>query len=183
MPDLKVSAMTEKVVPELDDLIYLVGDPSGSPASRKAVLGNLLALEFGQVYTTGGSGTQSPGASYVLCTQIDSNGLSSSGITPDQANNKITIANTGIYLVALQISFVGNNNATTKARIYWNGVAQTHLTLQRTMGAAAAVGSASVVGVVDVTSGATDLDVRIQTTAGVFDVNELQLLVTRIAGT
>ena len=183
MADSKVSALAAITAAAITDELLIVDDPGGTPVSKRIDVGDLLSLEFGQVYTTGGAGTQSPGAAYALCTQIASDGLSSAGVTPDAANNKITITNTGHYLVAFQISFVGANSATCNARIYWNGAAQTHITLERTMGAAAAVGSGSAIGIVDVSTGATDIDLRIQTTSGVFDIKELQLIVVRVGNT
>ena len=43
MPDLKVTALTEDTSPSTDDVIYVVNDPAGVPASRKATLANVFA--------------------------------------------------------------------------------------------------------------------------------------------
>jgi len=40
MADEKLTALTEETTPTSDDLIYLVDDPDGSPASRKTTLGS-----------------------------------------------------------------------------------------------------------------------------------------------
>lgn len=40
--DSKVTALSEDTTPTSDDLLYMVNDPSGTPASRKATVGNLL---------------------------------------------------------------------------------------------------------------------------------------------
>lgn len=44
MADQKLTQLTEDTSPTLDDLIYLVTDPAGTPASRKSTLANLLKV-------------------------------------------------------------------------------------------------------------------------------------------
>ncbi len=39
---MRISQYTEDITPTLDDLIYLVGDPNGTPVSRRTTLGNLI---------------------------------------------------------------------------------------------------------------------------------------------
>ena len=58
MADTKLTALTELVSPALADLMYIVDDPSGSPVGKKISLDNLISLQFGEIYTTGGSGSQ-----------------------------------------------------------------------------------------------------------------------------
>src|SRR5688572_3860023 len=43
MADAKVSALTEDATPTVDDLVYTVHDPGGTPASRKATIANVLS--------------------------------------------------------------------------------------------------------------------------------------------
>jgi len=185
MANTKVSALAAATSAAFTDELLIIADPGGSPASKRIDVSALLqtGFEFGQVYTSDGSGTQSPGASYVLCTQVASDGLSSAGVTPAAASNKITVANAGIYLVAFSLSYVGTNSAETRAAIFWDGNEQAQISIERTMGAAAAVGVAATMGFVDVTTGATDIDIRIKTSSGVFAVHELQLVVVRVGNT
>lgn len=41
MPNLKISELTADATPTADDLVATVNDPAGTPASRKATVGNL----------------------------------------------------------------------------------------------------------------------------------------------
>jgi hypothetical protein len=41
--DSKVTALTEDTAPTNDDLLYIVDDPSGTPASKKATINNVLS--------------------------------------------------------------------------------------------------------------------------------------------
>lgn len=47
MADSKLSALTEVSVPELEDLLYMVEDPAGTPTSRKASGSRILGLITG----------------------------------------------------------------------------------------------------------------------------------------
>lgn len=143
------------------------------------------SMDHGTIYTTGGSGTQNPGTSYAKLTQFDSNGLSSSGVTPDAANDKITVAQPGIYAVLFQVSFSGAVSEPVMMRVYWNNVGQEQCTFRRVLGAGGDTGSASIIGLVDVTAGGTDFDIRAKTdvTAKAVAVKEAQFAVFKIAGT
>ena len=44
MADTKLSAITENVSPALEDLIYTVDDPSGTPVEKRVTLANLFSL-------------------------------------------------------------------------------------------------------------------------------------------
>lgn len=185
MADAKVSALGAITAALGTDEIYIVDDAVGTPVSKKITVGDLLSMNFGMIYSTGGSGTQTPGTSYVKLTQFDSDGLSSASITPDAASHKITVANDGIYFVMFQVSFEGSNSEPVMMRVYWNSVAQTHMTFRRVLGAGGDCGSASIMGVIDATSGATDFEVYVKTDAGskTVDVKEAQLTVFRVANT
>ncbi|KPJ89943.1 MAG: hypothetical protein AMJ53_15245 [Gammaproteobacteria bacterium SG8_11] len=47
MADTKASGLTENTAPAAEDLIYTIDDPSGTPASRKTTLANLLKFYSG----------------------------------------------------------------------------------------------------------------------------------------
>lgn len=42
--DKKLTELTEEASPVIDDLLYMVDDPDGTPLSRKVEIGNVLAL-------------------------------------------------------------------------------------------------------------------------------------------
>lgn len=46
MADTKVSALTADTSPTVDDLLYIVDDPGGTPASRKVTVANLFSAPF-----------------------------------------------------------------------------------------------------------------------------------------
>lgn len=184
MADTKLTALAELTTPADGDLLYIVDDPAGTPVSKKIQLANVLSLQFGQVYTTGGSGTQTPGTSYAKLTQFDSNGLSNGPITPDATNNKITVNQTGIYYISFNVSFSGSTNSTVFFRTYWNGVAQPQGTLERKL-SNADVGAAAMSCLVDVTTASTDIEIYVKTdgASDVVDVKEAQLIIFRVAAT
>jgi hypothetical protein len=45
MANTKISALTENASPALEDLLVTIDDPTGTPASRKTAISDLLALE------------------------------------------------------------------------------------------------------------------------------------------
>ena len=185
MANTKVSALGAITVAAITDEMLIVDDATTTPVSKKITVGDLLSMNFGMLYTTGGSGTQTPGVSYVKMTQFDSDGLSSAGITPAAASNKITVTNDGIYFVMFQVSFEGANSEPVMMRVYWNSVAQTHMTMRRVLGAGGDCGSASILGVVDATSGATDFEIYVKTdnATKTVDIKEAQFTVFRVANT
>ena len=142
-------------------------------------------LPFGQLYTSGGSGTQTPGTSFALMNQWVSDGLSSAGVTPVAASDKITITETGIYWVLFGLSFAGTSGSVVDARLYLDGVQQPQVSFRRKLGVSGDVGVAPGDGFIDVTAGGVDIDVRVQCdgVADVFDLKEGSLSVIRIANT
>lgn len=51
MADSKLTALTEETAPAGDDLVYMVVDPGGTAADRKATVNNLLRYE--ETFTDG----------------------------------------------------------------------------------------------------------------------------------
>ena len=179
----KITDYTENSLPLAADMFVMVDDPAGTALTQKVSLLNLLQVEFGSISVAGGSASQSPGAAYALCTQFTADGLSSAGMTPAHGSNKITVTSTGIYLVGYSLSYIGANSATSGAAIFWNGVEQSQIAHQRTMGAAASIGVAMQFGFVDVSTGATDIDLRIKTSSGIFNIKESSLIAIRVGST
>lgn len=73
-------------------------------------------------------------------------------MTPDVANNRIEIDQDGIYEVNSQISFSGTGGTTFDFFIYVNA-APSNYAFQRKLGTGGDVGSASVVGILDLSDG------------------------------
>lgn len=182
MTDTKTRLLGQNTSPLLTDLIHMVDDPAGTPVDEHILLAHLLQLPCAQIYTSAGSGSQTPGTGYTKLTQWDSNGYSFN-LTADAANNKITIpsAYTGLYIVFASISFGVGATSSFDAffRVYWNSVAQAQCTAR----VADTVGHATLAGLVNVTTASTDLEIYLRTSAASkdVDVQEAQFLAARIA--
>ena len=163
MADTRTTGLDPNTAPLMTDLLMMIDDPGGSAANQKITFANAKAHEFGQIYAHDGSDTQNPGVAYALITQWLSDGLSSAGVTPDQANNKISIAATalGIYRVTLNLSYSGTGSSDWVCAVFWDGTECDQVEFQRKLGTGGDVGSGGAIGFVDVTS-AGDFDVRVR---------------------
>jgi len=152
----------------------------------------LMSLHHGSIYIDTGVTTQTtnatPGTYDVMTgwnTAQGADGISSSGVTPAKASNKITIVETGIYSVEFLCSFSGTGNSTFELQGYLGGVAQAQLQVQRKLGTGGDVGSAGFSGTIDVTSGSTDIDIRVASdgVSDSFTPVQANLKVTRVFST
>lgn len=117
---------------------------------------------YGEIHLHDGSTPQSidNGTTYIKLTGFGDNGLSNS-CSPDYTNNKITLLETGVYLVTCSINgSSGTALATFKFAVFLDGVEQDQVHSHRKYTTAGDIGSASLVGTIDVTSANLDLDVR-----------------------
>lgn len=102
------------------------------------------------------------GASYVKITAFTNNGPGANA-TPDQANDKITLTETGHYRVEGSISFTSDtNNVEFEGGIFLNGVEQTNVHFARKVGTGADVGNAGFTGIIDVSTAPWDIDFRVK---------------------
>jgi len=78
---------------------------------------------FGEIYVAGGASAQTVAkTTWTKLTPFATNGEYSSGITVDQANDKITIATNGVYRLNAQLSFISSDDAlTNQFAIYRDG--------------------------------------------------------------
>ncbi len=117
---------------------------------------------YAEIHVHDASAAQSipTGTTYTKLTSFADNGFSSN-CTPDATNNKITFTKTGIYKVSCSMNF----SSGTANTVFWiapflNGVEQDHIHIKRKISASGDVGSATMVGIIDVTSTSIDLDIR-----------------------
>ena len=76
-------------------------------------------VEHGHMWVSTGTATQSLSTSWVKPTGIfTDNGLSSTNVTPDYTNDRITVSLPGTYLVVFQTSLVGAAGYTVKGAVY-----------------------------------------------------------------
>jgi len=186
--DAKITALTELTDVVDADMLAIVDDVAGTPITKKVSRANLIGefFEFGQIYTDAGSGSQTlSSGSYATLSQFDSNGPSSSLVTPDAANNKITVTGTGFYYVTFSLSFSGTGSTTWEGHVFWNGTEEANIAFKRRVGSGGDIGVIAAAGIIDVTTGSTDFDVRVQPDGASKDivVEEAQLCVFRIAAT
>lgn len=188
MADAKITELTELTTADAGDLLAIVDDPSGTPVTKKITRSNLLGtlIEYGQIYTDAGAGSQTlSNGSFTLLNQFDSNGQSSSEVTPDASNNKITVTNTGIYFVSFSLSFSGTGSVEWEGHVYWNNTVIPQCAFKRKLGTSGDIGTVATQGIVDVTVGSTDFDVRVEPDGASKDiaVAKASLNIFRIAST
>lgn len=126
------------------------------------------AFAYGEIWVEGGGVAQTipTGAGYTKVTMFTDDGYSLN-CTNDVANDKITITETGIYLVHGAFSFSsGTANVNVIGAAFLNGVEQSHVHFQRKIGTANDVGAAGMVGLIDVTTVPWDLDLRLRHDSG-----------------
>lgn len=167
MADTKITDLNALVAAVAGDLLAIVDDPAGAPETKKITLSNLFGsmLEYGTVYVDEGVTAQTGiGTSIVLLENFATNGPSSGSVTPDFANNKITLTNAGDYLVLGVLSFSGTNNAEFHFHAYLDAVKQPQIGTRRKIGAGGDIGSASMAGIVSVTAG-QEVTVRVNASA------------------
>jgi len=117
---------------------------------------------YAEIWLADGSTDQAiaTGASYVKLTHFTDNGASSN-CTAAAASDKITITKAGLYLVSGSCSFSCDTNLVSfRIAAFLDGTEQDHIHFIRKMGAGGDIGSASMTGIIDVTSVPLDLDMR-----------------------
>jgi hypothetical protein len=182
MADTKITALTKLTSAASTDILPIVDDPGGTPVTKKITVSNLLNLEYGGLYVTGGAGTQALAATtWTKVTQFAADGASSGGVTPAHATDTITVADAGVYHVSFQCSYTGTTLAVYDIAVYWDGVQQDQVHIQRKIGTGTDVGSAGTAGHVNVASGSTDFELWVYAN-GIADFNlvEGQLVVTKV---
>jgi len=125
-------------------------------------------VEYGMIYNNStGTAQVALSTSWAKVTgSFQGNGVSSSNIVPDYANDKITINKVGTYFVGIQASFSGGANAVIEGSIYLGGLRQESIRFRRKLSAIGDVGSASALGIISVTGTAVDVEFYARTDLG-----------------
>jgi len=190
MADQKITDLTALATPDPADVLAIVDDPAGAPATKKitadALIYGLAAL--GEVYTNGGVGSQTLTLqnTWYQITQIDSDCACAVNTTPDAANNKIQVDVTGLYTVSWQISFSGTGGRTFEVQPRLDAAQLANATAARKLGVGGDVGSCGAIGTFDAAAVTADVTLWVRCTshAGAdFDVQELQLRIAKVAST
>lgn len=178
-----------------DGLIFTVENPrdgmnyKGTFAQFKGAI--ISAKAYGLLYTEDGD-TSSPEASQTstgtmaLLTTWRANGASS-GTSVDHTADKIVVDNGGVYQIELAVSFSGDANSTYECEIYHDNVSAsptptaTGFKLVRKLGVGGDVGSASLIGLVEMDAGDGVMIYMRSTDGGTeFLTHNAQLMVTQI---
>jgi hypothetical protein len=178
------NAQRDAIGTPADGLLLYTTDEESLEVSDQTDWLRVGPADYGNIYVSGGAGSQTitTGGTYEKVTQFATNG-ESRNMTNDQANDMITIDNVGTYLVSINMSFTGSNNATVDIRAHWNSVAQDQIHFQRKIGTGTDVGSGSAVGLLDVTTAGQDLEVfwTSDSNGDALGVAECSLTVTRLS--
>jgi hypothetical protein len=134
-------------------------------ADTLTVPGRVLGAHYGCLFHTSGAGTtQTVGSTYQRVSNYTAC-ATTTGLTYDTTAGTFTINKAGVYDVFFQHSFVGDNSEQYEVALHTNGVEYGQVEFIRTMGSAAAIGSASAAGLFSAASN-TVIDVRCKNAAG-----------------
>jgi hypothetical protein len=119
-------------------------------------LRDLMATALSGFATIGVANGATPqgslGNTGIKLTAFDTNGQSRD-MTPDQANDQITVGYDGLYLALFSVSFTGSTNTTYQFEFGVNGVAASGGCAERKIGTNNDIGSASAQTVLSLSSG------------------------------
>ena len=148
MADTKGTALTELTTVAVDDLLYIIDDPGGTPISKKATVDNvyLASQAYGNILVTGGSAAQSLTAATPAKLALFTADGPSLNTTPAHASDQITVDVAGVYRIAAQFSMTSDGtNVTFQFYIAVGGVSQ-NIGCHRLVSTGSDVGSASLTG-------------------------------------
>jgi len=168
------------------DILTNAGDIATNAAAIAANAASIGNLQYGQLYIHDGVGSNvASNGAYTKLTQWTNVGISSANVTPDVANDKITISETGIYIVSWQLSLQSSNNVIWEITIFLGGVHQDWCEAQRFVGTGTDTGSMAAMGILDITSVPADIDLRVEPDGASKTISILQgqLVVHRIGDT
>lgn len=169
----------------LSDLAELL---EGSLPNETLFTPDALSMRYGEIFAhdlaTGTSQSLITGT-WTQLLGFDMNGLSSDGVTPDQANNQITINKAGVYFVHFGVSFEAPNGTLTTYHfeVALDSVRQGAVSAKKAAGASGAVvGNANAMGLVNATAD-QDLTIEVLTEDAnrVLHTHEIQLNVMKVA--
>ena len=92
--------------------------------------------------------------------------VSSDNITPDFNDDRITVNHVGVLFCGLQASFSGGNNAVVEGAIYVDGVRRESIRFRRKLGTGGDVGSASALGIINITGTPVDVELYAKADTG-----------------
>jgi len=154
MANVEISGLPNKATPLSSDEIEL--QATGGGASAKTSLDNLgkaIAGIFGSILVNDGATAQTG----IGVTDVKVNGFAlngeSSGVTPDNVNDKLTILTAGKYSMSAAMSFAGSSQETFDVHIAVDGISSV-LGARRKLSSGGDVGNLSFAGYLDLAAAA-----------------------------
>ena len=140
--------------------------PAGLAAGLNALVGSIV--EYGEIYNNStGTAVVALSTSWQKVTgSYQGNTISSTNITPDYLNDRITVNHVGTLFCGIQVSFSGGANAVIEGAVYLDGVRQEPIRFRRKLGGTGDVGSASALGVIQATGTSMDVEFYARADAG-----------------
>lgn len=138
---------------------------------------------FGAIFVSDGAASQSVSSTPAKLTAFDTNSALASGVTEDQANDKLVIGTNGAgtYVVFAPISFSGTANKIATFEIYNSGVA-TGFKTTRTISSGGSVGSTVAFGLLSLDDGdEVEIYVSTATDGNSITVTQAALFAARFA--
>ena len=140
--------------------------PLGLSGAIDAAVG--ANIEYGEIYNNStGTAVVALSTSWAKITgSFQGDTVSSTNVTPTFADSLIAIGLPGVYFVGVQASFSGGNNAIVEGAVYLDGARQESIRFRRKLGTGGDVGSASAIGILNVTGSSMNLEFYAKADAG-----------------
>ncbi len=111
MADEKITDLTADTSPTTDDLVVIVNDPAGTPANKKATLGNVLKLAKVQQVVNTQTGAVATGTTTIpgddtIPQNTEGTEFITQAITPTNAGNKLRIDVVLVYSASIIVTVV-----------------------------------------------------------------------------
>ncbi len=165
-------------------ILALLADNTSGDISPQDIRDMFVTVHgnYGGLYIQDGSTAQTGITTEAVKMTGWAGNLAASGVTPDYANNQVTVGSTGIYLVWVQLSFSGSLNTEFQAHLRVNGDEQVE-GMHRKLGTGGDVGSASFIALKSLTADDV-LTIYVESDAGggaSFTPTDAQFVVLRVA--
>ena len=146
-----------------------ISTPAGVSAAIAALAGG--AVEYGGLFNNStGTAVVTLSTSWEKITGSYQGVMESSDdITPDADDCRIIVNHVGVLFCGIQASFSGGNNASIEGAVYVDGVRQETIRFRRKLGTGGDVGSASALGIINITGTPVDVEFFARADAGTPD--------------
>ena len=157
--NLPASSTTQSGIIETATIAEAQAGTDNERAVTSAGVASALGALIGSVVEYGGLYNNSTGTAVVALStswakitgSFQGDMFESTNINADYANGRVIVNHVGVLFVGIQVSFSGSNSAVIEGAIYLDGVRQESIRFRRKLGLSGDVGSASALGIIQVT--------------------------------